>query len=91
MCSLKIAVFLALSVSTVSPASAAATADGSGAATSAPKNENDPNAVTCRRVESTGSRLQAKRMCATAAEWEAQRAQDRLAVERVQTQRSKSD
>jgi hypothetical protein len=63
----------------------------SGAAGAALNTENDPNSVICRRVESTGSRLQAKRVCATAAEWAAIKAANRLAVERVQTQRSKSD
>ena len=53
--------------------------------------DNDPNKVVCRRVESIGTRLGSKRVCRTKGEWEAQQAADRQSLERTQTQRYGSD
>lgn len=51
----------------------------------------DPTRVICRRQDSTGSRLQAKRVCATAGEWAAKRMAERETIEKAQTQRWKSE
>lgn len=51
----------------------------------------DPNRITCKRIEVIGSRLQTKRVCRPAAEWDQQNATDRQALERSQTQRWKSE
>lgn len=47
----------------------------------------DPTRVICRKEKNTGSRLGSKRICATAAEWSAQKQQSRQAIERSQSQR----
>ena len=44
----------------------------------------DPNRKICETVEETGTRLGAKRICMTAAQWEQQRRNDRESVERAQ-------
>ncbi len=46
----------------------------------------DPSRMICRKVGETGSRLRARRVCATAAEWAVQKAQNRQAIEKTQTQ-----
>lgn len=51
----------------------------------------DPNRTVCKKIEVIGSRLQAKRVCRTAAEWDAQSSSDRQSLERSQTQRWKSE
>ena len=47
----------------------------------------DPTRMICRKQETTGSRLGSKRVCATAAEWDARKQQNREAVERSQKSR----
>ena len=47
----------------------------------------DPNRVVCEKVEETGSRISAKRVCMTAQQWEEKRRGDRQYVE-VAQQRS---
>jgi hypothetical protein len=42
------------------------------------------NEKVCQTMTVTGSRLGKKRVCATRAQWEAQRLQDRQEVERIQ-------
>lgn len=49
---------------------------------------NDPNEKICVKEESTGSRLGAKRICMTRAEWADRKLQDQQELTRVQTQRS---
>jgi len=44
----------------------------------------DPNEKICEDVIQTGSRIASKRICATRAEWEDKRRQDREAVEKAQ-------
>ena len=51
----------------------------------------DPNRTVCRKIETIGSRLSSKRVCQTAAQWDAQEAANRQDIERSQTQRWKSD
>ena len=45
------------------------------------------NEVICRKEEVTGSRLGAKKVCRTRAEWADAQLQDRRALERAQTDR----
>ena len=49
-----------------------------------PKKHGDPNEVVCERQEELGSRLGSKRVCATRAEWQERRQQDRMQVDRTQ-------
>lgn len=46
----------------------------------------DPNEKICEVVTPVGSRLATKKVCATRAEWEDKRRQDREATEKAQTQ-----
>jgi len=50
------------------------------------KAERDPNRMICEKQEVVGSRLAAKRVCMTAAEWEAKRRDERQMIDRSQTQ-----
>lgn len=50
----------------------------------------DQSRIICRKIQETGSRLRAKRICATAAEWAAQKQQNRESTERTQAARYKS-
>lgn len=50
----------------------------------------DPNRMVCEKQEVLGSRLATKRVCKTAAEWEAERAASRQVIDRSQTQRGTS-
>jgi hypothetical protein len=47
----------------------------------------DPNRMICEKQEVLGSRLQAKRVCKTAAEWEIQRQLDRQQIDKSQNLR----
>ena len=47
----------------------------------------DPNEMVCERQKELGSRLSAKRICKTRAQWASDRLENRQEVERVQTQR----
>ena len=67
------------------PAAAQTPPPSSGPAQSAPK-AKDPNRITCERVEQIGSRLSAKKICHTAAEWEELRKTGRDQVEDWQRQ-----
>ena len=44
----------------------------------------DPNRVICQKVQETGSRIGAKKICMTAQQWEEQRLRDRQYVEDAQ-------
>lgn len=46
----------------------------------------NPNDRVCRSIVATGSRLGARRVCRTRAEWEAQSAEDRQAADQVTRQ-----
>ena len=48
------------------------------------KAPSDPNKPICERVEQIGTRLGARRVCMTAAQWAEQRREQREAMERVQ-------
>lgn len=47
----------------------------------------NPNEMICRKQEVTGSRLGAKKVCKTRAEWADAQLQDKQELTRVQTQR----
>jgi len=53
----------------------------------APVKKTDPNEIICERQKIPGSRLAAAKVCKTRAEWAEARAQDRMDLERAQTQR----
>jgi hypothetical protein len=46
----------------------------------------DPNRIICEKQEIVGSRLATKRICMTAAEWQAKRLEERQSLDRAQTQ-----
>lgn len=69
-----------LIVAALGVASAASAADDKKADT------KDPNRVICEKQEVVGSRLQAKRVCMTAAEWATKRREERQMIDRAQTQ-----
>lgn len=48
----------------------------------------DPNRMICEKQEVLGSRLQSKRVCKTAAEWETQRQIDRQQIDKSQNMRN---
>lgn len=55
------------------------------------KAENkDPNRVICEKQQVVGSRLASKRVCMTAAEWEVRRLEERMVIDKQQTQRGTS-
>ena len=47
----------------------------------------NPNEVVCEKHEVTGSRIATKRVCMTRAQWAEQKHEDRMEIEKVQTQR----
>jgi hypothetical protein len=76
-------VFLAaLLTAAAVPAAAQVATTGSGSPS--PAKKADPAKKICERVEETGTRLGSRRVCMTAAEWQARRASDRTEVERAQ-------
>lgn len=56
------------------------------AAPTQPQTAFDPNERVCESIPVLGSRLAKRRVCATRAEWEEQRRQDRQAVDQIQKQ-----
>ncbi|HVM36962.1 MAG TPA: hypothetical protein VM265_01030 [Sphingomicrobium sp.] len=46
--------------------------------------KGDPDQVVCERQEATGTRLGARQVCLTVAQWEAKRREHRDATEKVQ-------
>lgn len=58
-----------------------------GTAHAAERTKNDdPNRMICEKQEVLGSRLASKRVCKTAAEWEAEKRQNRQSIDKAQTQ-----
>lgn len=68
-------------------APAAAQAQTTPPASQAQPTGPNQNEVICQKQEVIGSRLGAKKVCKTRAEWADARTQDRHELERVQTQR----
>lgn len=54
-----------------------------------PAKSTDPNRIICEKIQETGSRLNAKKVCMTAQQWDEQRRRDRENLQDVQ-QRSPS-
>lgn len=74
----------AMLAATAAPALAQSTAN------SAPANAKpveNPNEIVCEKQETTGSRIGARRVCMSRAEWADRKLQDRQELERVQVQR----
>jgi len=46
--------------------------------------DKDPNRMICQRIEETGSRVAAKKVCMTAQQWEEKRRADREYLEDAQ-------
>ena len=72
----------ALAIAATIPATAVVPAPTTSQSTAA----NDPNERVCENISVIGSRLAKKRVCATRAEWEEQRRQDRQAIDQIQKQ-----
>lgn len=49
-----------------------------------------PDPVICEKEEVTGSRLATRKVCMTRSQWDEARRQDRMNLEKVQTQRGMS-
>jgi invasion protein IalB len=75
----------ALLAGMAAPALAQTTASAAPAATEKPKNSADE--IICEKKEATGSRIGAKRVCMTRAQWAERQLQDRQELDRVQIQR----
>ena len=65
-------------------------AAGTAPAATAKTAEGDATKVVCRRIESIGTRLGAKKVCRSQGDWDAEQAANRLDLERSQTQRYKN-
>jgi hypothetical protein len=65
-------------------AGTSASAEPAPAASLAPAPALDPNQRICETVTQIGTRLAAKKICATRAEWAERRKQDRAAVDEMQ-------
>lgn len=61
------------------------------AGTTAGTVKSDPDKVTCRTFDTTGSRLSRKKICRTAAQWIEQNAIDRQDLDRQQANRWKNE
>jgi hypothetical protein len=59
-----------------------------GGSTPDAKSKRDPNEIVCEKQKIPGSRLATAKVCKTRAEWADLKLQDRMDLERAQTQRS---
>lgn len=75
------ALTLVLAGLALSPAAAAAADPPAG------KAPRDPNEIVCEKQEVLGSRLSTKRVCMTRAQWQDQRMQDRMDLDKSQNAR----
>lgn len=93
------ALVLATALVVIAPASAASpppdTAQSSNASATFNGNAETvgegSDKIICKREKVVGSRLAAKKICQTAAQWERQRREEQQLVEKVQSSRWKSD
>lgn len=74
---------VAMAASLAFAAPVLAQAQGSGQPARASK-DKDPNRMICQRIEETGSRVAAKKVCMTAQQWEEKRRTDREYLEDAQ-------
>ena len=72
---------------TAVPALAQSTAASANQAPANAAPVNNPNEIVCEKQETTGSRIGARRVCMSRAEWADRKLQDRQELERVQVQR----
>ena len=72
-------------VATSAPATSAAPAPQSTPAAPEHPGRRDPNRMICRSEPILGSRINVQRQCFTAAEWETMRQQNRMSIDRAQT------
>ncbi len=77
----------AMMTATAAPALAQATATSTNQAAANAAPVQNPNEIVCEKQETTGSRIGARRVCMTRAEWADRKLQDRQELERVQIQR----
>lgn len=87
------AVTLALLVSAAAPAAAQDSGQGRTSTTDTGTTETigtGTDKVICKREKVSGSRVTAKRVCQTAAQWERQRREDQMMAEKIQGARWKS-
>ena len=75
----------ALMVGMAAPSLAQTTTAQAPAEAAKPKNSADE--IICEKKETTGSRIGAKRVCMTRAQWAERQLQDRQELDRVQIQR----
>jgi hypothetical protein len=78
------ALFLSTAAAAQPPSGASANDAGAGAGAGAP----DPNTMICRNQRETGSMLSRTRVCKTRAQWEAERRDNRQAIDRSQANRT---
>lgn len=90
----RIVLISAASLAFASPAFAFTDPPANGAEATAPaenvaqvKPAKDPNRMICRREKEIGSRLNAKKTCMTAREWEEQRQTQAVEVDKIQKAR----
>lgn len=83
--------YFALALVALAAPAALAQAPAPAAQPATKADEGELNKVVCRRVESIGTRLSAKKVCRTKAQWDSEAAANRQDLERSQTQRWKSD
>ncbi|MGH8527071.1 MAG: hypothetical protein ACREXY_23550 [Gammaproteobacteria bacterium] len=83
---LKASVFAVLIAFAAQPAVAAKdNSEGQAPAAATGKGKSyDPNRMVCQREETTGTRLGARKVCLTAAQWEEKRREHREQIERAQ-------
>jgi len=74
-------------VATAVPAAAQSTAASANQAPANAAPVSNPNEIVCEKQETTGSRIGARRVCMSRAEWADRKLQDRQELERVQIQR----
>ena len=79
---LKTAFLIAASVAVAMPAAAQTTVQPQ--PVQAPTAKSDVNKLVCKKEETLGSRLAAKKVCLTVQQWEERAADDRNQLERVQ-------
>ncbi|QSB44545.1 hypothetical protein IDJ81_14835 [Tsuneonella flava] len=89
--------FLVMAVAAVTPAGADKAQDTSSqdqetvTVTPDAKAKESANEVVCVRQQEIGSRLKARKVCKTRAEWEAEKREQRQAVDKAQASRWKSN
>ncbi|HWI76236.1 MAG TPA: hypothetical protein VNS53_04040 [Sphingomicrobium sp.] len=79
---LKSAFLIVIGIAVAVPAAAQTTVDPQ--PVPAPTAKSDVNKLVCKKEETIGSRLAAKKVCLTVQQWQERQAEDRDQMERVQ-------